>query len=295
MKPIYLRRSSLALFCPFTGKPRDVRDQEQVDKIFLHITGRATWKNASKNKQHPLGRLERYFTSNGKPFAHYGIDPWGRTAQFAEETERPWAQGWGKYGGYDGLKAALEEKKLTVPYWWRRSMRTRLAEVKSPLDLVEEGTTPNHNAVAIEMVQYGGQFKLTTAQYLAAFILCWDICLRHGLVFSDGTILGHEDVDPWGRGDNGGGWDPGAGRITPRWCWDSFFSYAEAYLSSTRALSECPHPKHEVEGRRCCSAIRETPARPDWLEAIERSAFGGGGGGERDLGEWDAELGAWKS
>lgn len=266
-----LTRSSLAFFCPFKGKSRDVRNQSRILRIYLHITGRATWNHAVKYKQHPLARLENYFTARGNPFAHYAIDPWGRIAQFAEESERPWAQGWGAYGGRSGLESKLKSGELVVPEWWYASMadRSRPWKLASPslFNQVARGKTPNDDSVAIEMIQYGNQFKLTTTQYFAAYVLCLDICTRHLLPFGPMTIRGHEDADPWGRGNRYGGWDPGAGRVNgkPRWCWEAFFNIATGM--------PCEHAQHRVERRNLCRAVRATPERPKWLERIERRVF----------------------
>lgn len=69
----------------------------------------------------------------------------------------------------------------------------------------------------------------TLAQHLAVAALAVDIAARHS--WPDGWqhdalggprspyVLGHEDVDLFGRADDGGGWDPGALRAEPRFDW----------------------------------------------------------------------------
>lgn len=273
-KPSYLLRSNLAALAPFYKKPRDVRNQKCVKHIYLHITGRATWNNAVKWKQHPLARVEDYFNDAGRPFAHYCIDPWGRIIQIAEELERPWAQGWGAYGGYRGLEKKLNSGELKVPEWWGQSLSwdRDVVDMQTPLDLVDPGKTPNDESVAIEMIQYGNQFKLTTSQYLAAAVLCLDISFRHCLSINPINVLGHEDADPWGRGNRYGGWDPGAGRVNgkPRWCWSTFWGMFDMELVDRHCGQ---HKPHKVEGRQWCEAVIATPKKSAWIKKIEDRVF----------------------
>jgi N-acetyl-anhydromuramyl-L-alanine amidase AmpD len=69
----------------------------------------------------------------------------------------------------------------------------------------------------------------TLEQHLAVAELAVDLAHRHRwpstwTVDPKGgprtpRVLGHEDVDLFGRADAGGGWDPGALRRSPRWDW----------------------------------------------------------------------------
>uniref|UniRef100_A0A6H1Z7T0 Putative N-acetylmuramoyl-L-alanine amidase n=1 Tax=viral metagenome TaxID=1070528 RepID=A0A6H1Z7T0_9ZZZZ len=278
--PESLKVSPLARLAPFFGKPRDVTDQPvPARRVCLHITGRATWNHAVKYKQHPLARIEDYFDEAGNPFAHYTIDPWGTIIQSAYETERPWAQGWGAYGGQAGLRKKLRSGSLKIPGWY-----AKYGGIASPLGLMAKPgdgvvDTPNDGAIAIENVQYGNQFLLTEAQYMAGHMLVLDIIGRHQMVpqivgYSGAQLIslvrrnlqlfGHEEADPWGRGNQAGGWDPGALRKAPRFCWSCFISLN---------FGGCPHGAQTVNGRSMCRAVLPTPPKPDWLKKIEDKAF----------------------
>jgi N-acetyl-anhydromuramyl-L-alanine amidase AmpD len=263
--PIYLRRSPVT---ELSAKPRDVRDQKlPAKRIVLHVTGRQTYLNAKKAKQPPLERIEEYFTKDGNPFAHYAIDPWGRRLQIAEESERPWAQGWAKYGGKKKLFKELEEGKRIAPNDWQSHWRVSLnfnpfqTFVQTVLGGVD---TPNDRSIAIEFIQYGNQFKLTEAQYYSGHILMRDIALRHEMPFDFDcddrqSFFGHEDVDPWGRMDkNGQGWDPGAIRDKPRFCWHCMLTLDFSHLDYIGRLP----PVNRRTG--LCRCILPTPPMPEW-------------------------------
>jgi len=252
-----------------TAKPRDVRNQElPAKRIVCHITGTSTYINAAKRQQPPLARIEDYFDNVGNPFAHYTIDPWGRVVQHASERERAWSQGWGGLGGRTG---ALNK---VAPSWW---VETHGVDGIAKLFPAEFGIrTPNDRAVSIEFIQFQhGEFlaprrgrakkwasvgpknyKLTIAQYFMGNLLMHDIALRHGMTWPIPTphehiaraacgFLGHEDCDPWGRGHaKSGGWDPGALRKQPRFCW---------FCILTLDFARCG-----------CNCVIPTPVIPEW-------------------------------
>lgn len=248
-------------------RPRDVRNQLLPAIVIVdHITGRATWNNAQRNKQDPLQRIDNYFTSDGKPFAHYTIDPWGAIIQVAYERERPWAQ---------GLSRAQSLKKppdFWLEYWnktpWGFSNVAQLLSCLHDTFAFDQAQSrqpphsPNDRAIAIEHIQYGNGFKLTAAQYRMSHMLHIDIAMRHEMAsLHDGglpamrrllQILGHEDVNPWERGTKAGGWDPGALRKKPRFCW-----YCLTTLDFT----------HGGRFKRC-PAVRDTPKMPEWLKKL---------------------------
>jgi len=240
---------------------RNVRDQQlPAIVIFDHITGRGTWNNAEKNKQDPLDRIGDYFTKDGKPFAHYTVCPWGSILQVAYERERPWAQ------GLSDNQMAQEPPDFWKEYWRPRginNVRQLMQELYAAYGTPYTGRrlrgslSPNSRAIAIEHIQYGNGFKLTAAQYRMSHILHMDIAIRHGMDVAGMInwkqrlqVLGHEDVDPWGRGARGAGWDPGALRKKPRFCWRCLLT-----LDFT----------HGGQFKRC-PAIRKTPEMPGWLK-----------------------------
>ena len=247
------------LAAPYDDTPRNVSDQKwPALRIVVHVTGRSTYNNAETHEVPPLVWLGRYFDKRGSPFAHYGIDPWGRIMCYAPETERPWAQGWGKYRGREGLRRRLRNGSLVVPAWWKQTWGRN----RTPLDLIRKDcSSPNDRSVAIEMVQYGNQVLLTVAQYTALGFLVRDISVRHGIPLPSPermtaddavpTLLGHEDVDPWGRGTpEQGGWDPGARRPQgdKRFAWTTVLTLESLWAP------------------RRYSCILDTPPKPDWAD-----------------------------
>jgi len=233
----------------FDDSPRDTRDQKlPALRIVVHITGRQTYLNAEKSKTAPLQRIGEYFDKRGRPFAHYTVDPWGRIACHAHETETPYAQGWADYKGRKGIIRRLADERLVVPPWWTEYWSSVDPNITSPIDLVDSSCfSGNDRAVAIEFIQWGNQYLLTIQQYIWGSVLVDDIARRHGIEKTPRNILGHEDLDPWGRGDVRGGWDPGARR--PKG--DRRFDY-QGLL----------HPPLAVDSH---TAIM-TPTMPDWAK-----------------------------
>ena len=84
----------------------------------------------------------------------------------------------------------------------------------------------------------------TLRQHLAVALLATDIARRYDWPLGwqhdplggprSPYLLGHEDVDLFGRANLGGGWDPGALRASPRWDWDLVRGAASGILQGTR-------------------------------------------------------------
>jgi len=219
-------------FVTVTSTPRSTTFQRKVDRVYLHITGRQTFRNAERRGEDVLDRLGRIlFERPGSDvFSTYSMDPWGNVRCHGSEDMRSWAQGYRK-----GTYRKIMDKRMPPPRWWTEAwadvdLNMGLAEKSfydpvtfdHPLDLLPHGAkSPNHNSVSIEFVQWGGQFLLTEAQYVNGYKLVLDICTRHGIPHNRVGVLGHEDVCPWWRDDAGGGWDPGAHRVTPRFSWEA--------------------------------------------------------------------------
>jgi hypothetical protein len=245
-------------------RQRDVTDQKlPAQRIVVHITGTSTYINAALRGVPPLDHLEDYFDDAGRPFAHYSVDPWGRVRQHAPENETPWAQGWGALGGRDKLLKDLYAGRRGAPEWWvDEHVGDARAVAGAFARLFPEGT-PNDRSIAVEFIQWQKghakrvwvpdgpkNYKLTVAQYLVGNMLCHDIALRHGIpwpVYSEAkrtpAFLGHEDCDPWGRGTKAGGWDPGALRTSPRFCWQCFVN-----PGGIMTHCKCAIPTPEIPG-----------------------------------------------
>lgn len=274
--------SNIVLVSPIAQpakKLRDVKDQKlPAKRIVAHITGTSTYINAALKAIPPLDNVEDYFDEAGNPFAHYTVDPWGRIRRHANENETPWAQGWGGLGGREKLLGDIATGKRRVPQWWFNNHASGIAGSTADASLIAfmrlfpEGT-PNDRSIAVEFIQWQngyreynaikkkwvwvakGQknYKLTMAQYLTGNMLFHDIALRHGIEWPIVTALrtpefiGHEDANPWERGDKSGGWDPGFLRKPKRFCWKCML-----------------HLKHI--GTNDCKCIISTPEIPDWAK-----------------------------
>lgn len=84
---------------------------------------------------------------------------------------------------------------------------------------------PNDDYVGVEVIPLTkpqGKLWYTEDQHTAVAILAKDLAKRHGFELEEPPcprLLGHEDLDAFGRWDEGGGWDPGALREAPRFSW----------------------------------------------------------------------------
>lgn len=199
--------------------------QSRPERVVVHVTGRATYLNAKKQQLSPLVHLgiNNFLVPGGGRRAHYAVDPWGSVGCYAPENQRPMAQGWNTYKtaykgytGRDGVKRGLAAGQLVIPAWWQKAW----ALLQDPRDLLQpKADSPNYRAVAVEFILFDNQYLLTEAQYATGFMLLADICSRNDIPLDPKHVYGHEDVDPWGRGDAAGGWDPGAARAQPRVGW----------------------------------------------------------------------------
>jgi len=227
-----------------------LRKQElPVQHVVIHITGRQTYQHAEKKKIAPLKRIELVTAPKGN-WAHYYIDPWGRALCIAPETVVPHSQGWSQYGGRSGLKRKIQSKELIVPQWWLSTWDDCQSlgsnRIDSPVAIIDKKLySGNDRTVSIEFIQYGGQCKLTEAQYKVGREFLLDICARHRLEFKRPDIIGHEDLDPWGRGNKNRGWDPGA--------WPKDGKETFCYECMLRPEQGCT-----------CKAKIPTPPMPDW-------------------------------
>jgi len=242
-------------------------------RIVIHITGRSTYLNAKKRRVPPLQHLGEYFATRGNSFAHYSIDPWGRIACHALESETPWSQGWRDYGGRRELQRKLQTSELRTPSWWLRQWGNGVQPYYSPIDLVDaDCVSGNDRSVTIEFIQYNNQYLLTDAQYTYGHLLVWDVASRHGIalptipdnsqdndaisIHPTRQLLGHEDLDPWGRGGSQGGWDPGYTRKRRRFSY-KFLVHPELMPRHRRGST---HPL----GTANHSLVLPTPAIPHW-------------------------------
>jgi N-acetyl-anhydromuramyl-L-alanine amidase AmpD len=128
------------------------------------------------------------------------------------------------------------ERALYLSGRWRTDRRLASTAVqlwarawaRSPQHLFPS-SAPNDDYVGVELPPLlkpsSDGLWYTPAQHRAVARLADDLRRRHGWpAFWDDVLpvprlLGHEDLDAFGRWDRGGGWDPGALRAVPRFRW----------------------------------------------------------------------------
>jgi len=256
----------LDVFTPDWLRKKGLKRQGTPRQGVLHITGRTTYLRAESRRLSPLKYLGyNNMLRPGNSFSHYAIDPWGTIAVFAPEYIRPWSQGWSKYNGKDTLMERILSGELVLPDWWKAAWvghkgLEKDAVVRNLDDLIfSDASGPNERTFSVEFIQYGNQYLLTEAQYRSGYTLCLEVCTRNGIPLAPPFVLGHEDVDPFpyppGRGGKGGGWDPGARRKKPRFCWTCMFTN-DFYHSDPQGGND----------KRLCKCVLPTPEQPEWAK-----------------------------
>lgn len=241
-----------------TYRPKRLRDEVKhklpLRRGVLHITGRSTYLHAQENLVSPLVWLgQANFLQADASFSHYAVDPWGYIGIYALESVQSWAQGWKSLGNRARLAADIAGGKRPLPAWWLRYWSDRpgllqSSRVHTVTDLLDD-KGPNSRAFSIEFIQFGNQYLLTEAQYRMGNLLIVDICTRHNISMREPFVIGHEDINPFTRGTKAGGWDPGARRDKPRFCW-------------TCMLTQNLY--HENRGTNLCKYVLPTPEMPKW-------------------------------
>jgi N-acetyl-anhydromuramyl-L-alanine amidase AmpD len=169
-----------------------------------------------------------------KGSVHFVIDYDGTIYQILDTAVR---------GAHIGV-SRLERRRYLNGTWHKRlshegvvRWHKRWPGFKSPQHLYP-GKSPNGAYIGVEVlplshmrVVTGGGHKgtwFTERQYSAVARLWIALWVQHGTwgcnALSPGPrLVGHEDVDAFGRWDPFGGWDPGAMRVRPRFDWNLVF------------------------------------------------------------------------
>lgn len=255
-KPKY---TTLPIWIPDWLRQKGLRQQDVPRQGYVHITSRKTYMRAESKKLPPLKYLGYHgMLKPGNSFSHYAIDPWGVRGLFAPEHIQAWSQGWGKYGGKIKLISRTRAGELVIPDWWNDAWLGKKSVIKDHTIenlgdmLYPDVNSPNTRSFSCEFIQWNNQYLLTEAQYISGHELFLEVCARNGIPFAHPFVLGHEDVDPFkyppGRGDKHGGWDPGARRAKPRFCWTCFFTNNFHHDGSY------------------CKCVLPTPEQPIWAK-----------------------------
>lgn len=192
--------------------------------ICVHTTGRGVVERGREQGRPPIEAALEYYSESAGP--HYVIDRDGTIYQIQADDLRGAHIGVTARERADYLSGAWITalgKNMAAMTRWRR----RWPDYDSPQHLYPT-QSPNACYIGIELIplpredvgQDGSWY--TTAQMRMLALLCVDIARRHE--FPDDwdetpRLVGHEDVDAYGRWDKGGGWDPGALRRRPRFDW----------------------------------------------------------------------------
>ncbi len=222
--------------------------EDPVELLVIHMSGRNIVKQALDRGLDPIEHAFAYYTTK-RTSSHYLGGYNGELWQMTDDRIRV---------GHVGVSAD-ERRAYLDGRWQRgkRARGQRGEWLDAPNDFTIEkwreafpghkspqhlfaARSVNDRSVGIEFVPclYGSRYVAeplreglwhTAAQHVAAALLACDLAARWGWpegwhrVPGDGlrllSVLGHEDVDLYGRSQASGGWDPGALRTSPRWDW----------------------------------------------------------------------------
>lgn len=239
------------------GDQRKARERtDPVHGLVVHMTGGSIVKKAVEAGVDPVVFASDYYSTKDYS-VHYLADYGGSLFQFTDDRLRtphvgvsPFERGayldgaWarGKRARGQGSQGLIGPVSKTAVSRWQESWDG----YQSPQHLFPTRYV-NDSYVGIEMPPCGfhvdGKWKHlpdhephreglrhTTGQHVAIAILAWDLAQRWGWpndwhVDPRGNarsprLLGHEDVDLFGRSNRSGGWDPGWLRKSVWFDWD---------------------------------------------------------------------------
>lgn len=198
-------------------------DRDRPGPVFglvLHTTGRGVVKRAQREGVAPEERALDYYAQSVAS-CHYLIGYDGTVYQLSADDRRV---------PHVGIRG--DERRRYLAGEWSGDFsaravarwRERWPDRASPQHLYPS-SSPNDDYVGCEMIplrrrRHGWHY--TAAQHVAAATLALDLANRHG--WPEGwhrtsRLVGHEDLDAYGRWKAFGGWDPGALRRRPWLSW----------------------------------------------------------------------------
>ena len=207
---------------PDQGGPRR---KTSVVSVVIHATGDTD-----------LEKVLAFYANNRRLVRpHYLLDLGGTVYQFTPEDRVAYHAGYQGDGpdnegvlyraGWEVWSRRIRKAPWIVqePFegyaWWR----SRWPNLESPTGRWEAGTqvspgllagaNPNGATVGIECLSPKHRVPevFTGAQYAVLPKLVVEICGRHDLPVDKDHVVGHQDLNPIGRSDLSGGWDPGVG------------------------------------------------------------------------------------
>lgn len=210
---------------------RDVQDRTiPVHGIAVHCTGSGIVDKALNARADCLEYAVAYYLRPDSYFAHYVIGFDGTIAQISDEHERAMH-----------IRLPAADRKAYLGGTWKTrlpgafvdSWVARWPMYKSPSHLYP-GPSPNNAYVGIELLIWNDRcsgrphapgLRYTTAQHDATAALVSDIAMRWQLPagwHNSGRLACHEDISPFTRTNEAGGWDPGVLRFPPWFDWEYF-------------------------------------------------------------------------
>ena len=229
---------------------RERREDENVDVFVVHMTGASIVKDAVEQGAEPFEYCLNYYTGKDAS-VHYLLGYDGRLFQMTDEHLRvghvgvyaaeraaylsgAWAEGETVQVGNKELGPISEH---AVAHWrenWpaynspQHLFRTRYVNnVSVGVEMPPCGYYKNGSWEPFPHVNRHKNTRHTVEQHIGVAALACDIAERWGWPdrwWEDPEggprsphLVGHEDVDLFGRSDRGGGWDPGYLRDSPRW------------------------------------------------------------------------------
>ena len=199
--------------------------------VAVHTTGRGCY-----DKDNPVEWLCNYYKDTGGP--HYLITHKTSTLfQFAPEDMK---------GAHIGISPEEREKCLSGK--WEDDFSSAAIErwsarwpgKKSPQHLFPT-KYPNECYIGIELQpskrgSWGKHWPywFSPFQHFILAFLCYDIAMRNRFPkdwYRTSRLIGHEDVDPYGRWKRNEGWDPGVLRKKPRFNWERLVDILDSFYS----------------------------------------------------------------
>lgn len=188
--------------------------------LAVHTTGSGLLDAARRRKLTPLAYAERYYGA-AKYYPHYVAGWDGTLIAVCDEDAVAWhvgvtAEQRGLLAG-DGWRHEVAHPEL-----WDRAWQPHGVTMPAQLWLP---ASPNRCYVGLELVPLEPADRgreglwFSPHQHDLVAELAGELVARHGLALTRQVLVGHEDLNPLGRWDKGGGWDPGARRDRPRFDW----------------------------------------------------------------------------